>query len=103
MREPNESAQQPITVVIADDEQLIRTVLTACLNETTLFEVTGVAATAEEAIQLADRLRPDVALIDVNMPGGGEAARYFVATLITLPVATGGWQPNATKNAACVA
>src|SRR4029453_4746874 len=48
--------------------------LADCIGLEPLFEVTGLAASAEEAIELADRLQPKVALVDYNMPGGGELA-----------------------------
>src|ERR1051325_9412675 len=64
-----------ITVLIADDEPQVRSVLAAYLAaEQGLFEGVGLAADAEEAIGLATLWQPQVALIDYQMPGGGQHA-----------------------------
>lgn len=70
----------PVRVLIADDDPRVRRVLAATLDVADL-EVTGVAEDAEEAIRLAASHRPDVALLDVRMPGGGgpAAARGIAA------------------------
>ena len=59
-----------IRIVIADDHARIRARIRAAL-EAGGCEVCGEGATAEEAIQLAKRHRPDVALLDIHMPGSG--------------------------------
>jgi DNA-binding NarL/FixJ family response regulator len=56
-------------LIIADDDPAVRSFLSMSLREG--FDVLGVAGDAEEAIELARGARPDVALIDVQMPGGG--------------------------------
>jgi len=65
-----------ITVLLADDHQLVREGLRALL-EIEGFKVVGEAANGEEARQLAELLCPDVAVLDLAMPGlnGIEAAR----------------------------
>ncbi|HEX6262178.1 MAG TPA: EAL domain-containing protein [Actinomycetota bacterium] len=62
-----------IRVLIADDDPRVRKVLATTL-EADEIEVAGVAADAEEAIRFAAAERPDVALLDVRMPGGGGGA-----------------------------
>jgi EAL domain-containing protein (putative c-di-GMP-specific phosphodiesterase class I)/DNA-binding NarL/FixJ family response regulator len=62
------------TVLIADDEPLVRTFLGELLNDSLQFEVVASAASADEAIELAARLLPSLALLDVKMPGGGARA-----------------------------
>ena len=64
------------TILIADDHQLLRQGLAALLREQMGWEVVGEAASGEEAVHLTAALRPDVAVIDVEMPGigGVEAA-----------------------------
>lgn len=57
------------TLVIADDDPVLRRTIGALVAGT--FDVVGLAADAEEAIALSERNRPDVALVDVQMPGGG--------------------------------
>jgi EAL domain-containing protein (putative c-di-GMP-specific phosphodiesterase class I)/DNA-binding NarL/FixJ family response regulator len=71
---PVAAAHGRITVLIADDEPLVRTLLADCIRLEPLLEVVGLAGSADEAIQLAHCLRPDVALLDFSMPGGGELA-----------------------------
>jgi diguanylate cyclase (GGDEF)-like protein/PAS domain S-box-containing protein len=56
-------------LLIADDEPVVRAAIAAQLRGE--FEVIGEAADAAQAIRLTRQHRPDVALIDVEMPGGG--------------------------------
>ena len=60
-----------IRVLIADDHPMFRAGVTQTLKSTGAFEVVGEAGNAQDAIQLARQLRPDVALLDVSMPGCG--------------------------------
>jgi DNA-binding NarL/FixJ family response regulator len=55
--------------LIADDDPVVRSMLGMSLGDE--FDVVGVAADSEEAIELAGARRPDAALIDVVMPKGG--------------------------------
>src|SRR5262249_47722260 len=57
-----------ITVVTADDQPLMRSALRMCLAAEPDLELVGEAADGQEAIELANRLRPDVALVDIRMP-----------------------------------
>ena len=59
----------PIRVLIADDHPLFRDGMHGLLDSVGETEVAGEAATGEEAVALARELRPDVILMDVNMPG----------------------------------
>jgi DNA-binding NarL/FixJ family response regulator len=59
-----------IRVVIADDQQLIRGGFRSLLESEDDIEVVGEAGTGEAAVELVARLRPDVALMDIRMPGG---------------------------------
>lgn len=69
-----------IRVIVADDHHLVRDGLVRLLGLAPDIQVVGVAADGEEAILLAERLQPHVALIDVRMPGIGgiSAARQIV-------------------------
>lgn len=58
-----------ITVVVADDETLLRDALEAILGLQEDIEVVAVAASGTEAIAQITRFSPDVALLDLQMPG----------------------------------
>lgn len=60
-----------IRVLIADDSQHSREALRALIGLEPDLEVVGAAADVEEAINLANQHAPDVAIVDVRMPGGG--------------------------------
>jgi NarL family two-component system response regulator LiaR len=68
---------QPIRVLIADDDRCIRRTLRMLLRIERDMEIVGEAADGMEATVLADELKPDVVLMDVEMPGmnGIEATR----------------------------
>ncbi len=72
----------PITVLIADDQDLVRTGLEMIVGAAPDLQVVGQAADGAEAVREAQRLRPDVVLMDVRMPevDGIEATRRIVAT-----------------------
>jgi EAL domain-containing protein (putative c-di-GMP-specific phosphodiesterase class I)/DNA-binding NarL/FixJ family response regulator len=60
-----------VRVLVADDDELIREVLLELLGTDPRFDVVGVVADAAAAIEMAERERPAVALVDVKMPEGG--------------------------------
>lgn len=66
-----------IRVLIADDHPVFRFGLRALLSAEPEIVVAGEATTGEEAVALVETLRPDVILMDINMPGisGIEATR----------------------------
>ena len=66
-----------IKVLLTDDHNLFREGLARILREAPGIELVACAASGEEALQLAAQHRPDLALMDINMPGIGglEAAR----------------------------
>jgi DNA-binding NarL/FixJ family response regulator len=65
------------TIVIADDHVLFRQGLAGLLREQPDWSVVGEAGSGEEVVALASSLKPDIAVIDVEMPGIGgiEAAQ----------------------------
>ena len=66
-----ESAEPPKRVLIADDDEDTRMLLAEILNEEPSVELVGAAKDADEAIELAKMVNPDVAILDWRMPGGG--------------------------------
>ncbi len=61
----------PIRVLVADDHGVLRAGLRALLNAEADMQVVGEAADGLTALRLADELKPDVILLDLNMPGPG--------------------------------
>ena len=70
----------PLTAVVADDEQLARDELCFLLGQIDGVDVVGQAANGVEALEQIGRLTPDIAFLDVQMPGltGFEVARRLV-------------------------
>jgi len=78
-----------IRVVVADDQEIVRTGLTMILNSQPGIEVVGEAANGQRAVELARRLRPDVCLFDIRMPGvdGIAATRALAGPEVADPLA----------------
>ena len=70
-----------LRVLIVDDEPPARERLRSMLAEAGDFEVAGEAGNGEQALDMVDRLTPDIVLLDVRMPGidGLEVARHLAA------------------------
>jgi DNA-binding NarL/FixJ family response regulator len=60
-----------IRVLVAEDAPVVRRALAALISADPSLELVGMAEDAVEAIELARATRPDVAVVDVKMPGGG--------------------------------
>ncbi len=76
---PHRSPARRIRVVIAEDQALVREALTLLLQQHGELEIVGAAANGRDAVDLAERLEPDVILMDLIMPGmnGIEASRQL--------------------------
>ncbi|MFG2437520.1 response regulator [Streptomyces sp. NPDC048508] len=77
----------PVTVLLVDDEPLVRAGLRAVLEAESDMEVVGEAADGAAVIPLVRRLRPDVVAMDVRMPllDGIEATRAVLRTVADPP------------------
>ena len=77
----DEAPGAPIRVLIAEDQALLRTTLAALLEAEPGMSVVGLAEDGARAVALATELRPDVVLMDIQMPGltGIEATRRICA------------------------
>ena len=73
----SESGNRPIRVVLVDDHAVVRKGLRALLDREPGIEVVGEAESGERAVEVQERVRPDVVLMDLEMPGigGTEATR----------------------------
>jgi DNA-binding NarL/FixJ family response regulator len=60
---------EPITVVVADDERIVRDGLQAILQSQPGIAVVATAGDGDQALQVCSRLRPRVLMLDVRMPG----------------------------------
>jgi DNA-binding NarL/FixJ family response regulator len=61
--------ERPIRVIVADDHAIVRTGIRHVLESEPGFAVVGEASNGAEAIELARTLEPDVAVVDITMPG----------------------------------
>jgi DNA-binding NarL/FixJ family response regulator len=77
MTDERSTADEPITVLLADDHDILRDGLKAVLALAGDIIVVGEACTGREAVLETERLRPDVVLMDISMPelDGVEASR----------------------------
>jgi len=77
----SESSAEPVTVIVADDQSAVREGLVLLLGTLPGIEVAGQAADGDAAVELVAAMRPQVALMDLNMPGcdGVAATRRITA------------------------
>lgn len=75
-----------LKVLVADDHPGMLAAIVSVLDDDARFEVVATAGTAQETLEQAGRVHVDVALVDVNMPGGGVAAARALTALPHPPV-----------------
>lgn len=70
-------------VLIVDDQEAFRSAARLVVELTEGFEVAGEASSGEEGVQIARDLKPDLVLMDMNLPGidGTEATRRIMETI----------------------
>src|SRR5688572_10280380 len=75
-------AEEPMRVLLVDDHALVRSAIRQALQAPDI-EVVGEASSAEEALEMAPMLRPDLLLLDIDLPGlsGIEAVRELAPRL----------------------
>lgn len=75
-------------ILIVDDSALIRRALKLCLEQNPDWTVCGEAADGLDALEMAQRLQPDVVVLDLSMPGmnGFEVARELKRITPSVPV-----------------
>lgn len=92
----------PLRVLVADDNPVVRAGLAALLGGHPDLEVVALAADGEEAVKAATRLRPDVVLLDVRMPGtDGLTALPALALLAPVMMLTYSREPEVVAEALC--
>ena len=91
------------TVLLIDDDAVYRRALRAFLDAAYDIDVVGGAGTADEALAIAERMRPDAVVLDVAIPGssGFEIARRLREILpeLTLVFVTGSIEGHDTSRA----
>ncbi|MBW3628703.1 MAG: response regulator transcription factor [Gemmatimonadetes bacterium] len=80
-----------IRILLVDDHAVLRAGLRALLEAEDGLEVVGEAGTGEEGVEMADRMHPDVVVMDLSMPGIGglEATRRIAAMSVAAAGADG--------------
>ncbi len=80
------NSSKPIRLVLVDDHEVVRAGLGTLLSQHSEFEIAGEAGTVAGALETAERLKPDLILLDVRLPDGSgfEACRKLHA--LTPPV-----------------
>lgn len=72
--EPSAENGSVLRVLVADDDEMMRETLSDLIGDQASLELVALAENAEQAIELAGLEQPDVAILDVKMPGGGARA-----------------------------
>jgi DNA-binding NarL/FixJ family response regulator len=96
---------EPVSVLICDDQAVVREGLAAILSTVPEIDVVGLASQGQEAVEMVAQRQPDVVLMDLNMPemNGVQATRHIreqfpkVAVLVLTTYATDEWVFDAIR------
>lgn len=75
-----------VPIAVADDDERFRTALVELLEDDGRFEVVGAVADGAQLLELHERRRPEVVVLDVRMPGGGAQAALALAARRPAPL-----------------
>ena len=80
--------EQQTSILLVDDHALVRTGIRRLLEDSKQINIVGEAESGESSISMAAELKPDVILMDVNMPGIGgiEATRRILRIVPTAKI-----------------
>jgi two-component system, response regulator PdtaR len=70
----------PVRILVVEDDTLVAAYIKDVLEETG-FVVSGVASTAAEAFALVDKIKPELALVDIRLPGSLDGIEFARALL----------------------
>jgi DNA-binding NarL/FixJ family response regulator len=89
-----------VNVLLADDELRVRDLIRELLETDTRFHVVASVGSADAAAEAAGRLQPQLAIVDVRMPGGGRAAVSAIRTVSpeTVVVACSSYDDRHTRD-----
>jgi DNA-binding NarL/FixJ family response regulator len=78
----------PVRILVADDHEVVRQGIRTILSARPDWEICGEAVNGQEAIKLAEELRPDAIIMDITMPvmSGLEAARQITKNKNSAPI-----------------
>jgi DNA-binding NarL/FixJ family response regulator len=78
----------PVRILVADDHEVVRQGIRTILSARPEWEICGEAVNGQEAIKLAEELRPDAIIMDITMPvmSGLEAARQITRNKNSAPI-----------------
>jgi len=96
-RSPIPDPRSPIKVLIVEDSQVVRDLLTFILSSDPAIQVVGTARDGEEAVRAVREKRPDVVTMDIVMPNmdGYEATRIIMETTPTpIVIVSASWDPK---------
>ena len=78
----------PVRILVADDHEVVRQGIRTILSARPDWEICGEAVNGQEAVNLAEDLRPDAIIMDITMPvmSGLEAARKITKNKTSAPI-----------------